>query len=195
MSRTRPTPTNPVSTLGFVLIVLAVIAVGLTGVLVTTTSIGAQSKELTELRAEADRLEYESAALGSEIETRASTSSLALRAADLGMVPNPYPAYVMLGTGEILGEPTKVTGREFPQLRRPQPKPSNPSPSPSPVVTPAPVPPAPDASPTPRSPDDVVAADRPGQASTPAPSAAPTPSTTAEPTPAPSQTPTEGARG
>lgn len=112
MKNQRPS----ISTVGFVLIVLAIVGVGLAGVMVVTTSIGAQSRELTALQHEANELEYESAALQTKLETLSSTASLALRASQLGMVPNPYPAYISLEEGAILGEPTPVKGNEFPQL-------------------------------------------------------------------------------
>lgn len=179
---------RPVSTLGFVMLVLAIVGVGLGGVMVTTTAIGAQSRELSRLQTEASALEYESASLRSQLETLSSTGSLALRAADLGMVPNPYPAYVMLGSGEVLGEPKAVSGKEFPQLRGRAPEPE---PSPTPIVTPSPVPaePTEEGDARPESPEDAVAAGdgeqqaqpaptEEGQAEAPAPSA--TPETTDE---------------
>lgn len=177
-----------ISTVRFALIIVAIIGMGLAGVLVVTTSIGAQANELTELQSEAKELEYESASLRTQLEGLSSTSALALRAAELKMVPNPYPAYVMLGSGKVLGEPTKVRGNEFPELgmRKPKPAPSQ-SPSPaasaSPVATPSAVPPAPEQPAEPQ-PEDVVAAPRPGEGESPAPapSASSAPSPTAQPT-------------
>lgn len=131
MKNQRPS----ISTVGFVLIVLAIVGVGLAGVMVVTTSIGAQSRELTALQREASELEYESAALQTQIETLSSTASLALRATQLGMVPNPYPAYISLEEGAILGEPTPVTGDEFPQLVGRPPVPED-VPSPEPAAEP-----------------------------------------------------------
>ena len=177
-----------VSTIGFVFIILGIVGLGLAGVLVVTTSIGAQSSELTALRTQAQELEYESAGLRSQVEGLSSTSALALRASELGMVPNPYPAYVMLGTGKIVGTPTKVRGNEFPEFSGQAPKPApsasptpSPapvaSPSPSPVTTPSPVPPTPrDDEDTDPRPEDVVAADQPEQhqrATAPSPTSTP----------------------
>jgi hypothetical protein len=153
-----------VSTVGFVLIVLAVVGVGLGGVMVVTTSIGAQSRELTALRNKADELTYESEALAAQIETMSSTASLALRATHLGMVPNPYPVFVSLADGRILGEPTPVEGDELPQLRGRLPQVED-LPSPQPASTPQPAPPAPEEavpSPEGQDADDVVAAPQPG---------------------------------
>jgi len=163
MSEMTNRPRGSVSTVGFVLIVLAIVGLGLGGVMVVTTSIGAQSRELSALRNRADDLTYESAALGTQLETLSSTASLALRATDLGMVPNPYPAFVSLADGKILGTPTPVEGDELPQLRGRLPKVTD---------IPAPAPPAPSTPPQPgdgqapaeptQNPDDVVAADQVG---------------------------------
>lgn len=149
-----------VSTVGFVLIVLAIVGLGLGGVMVVTTSIGAQSRELTALQRQADELGYESAALASQLDQLSSTASIALRATDLGMVPNPYPAYVSLADGKILGVPTPVSGDELPQLRGKLPPIEE---DPEPVTTPSPTPPV-DGEPGGRDAedDDVVAAGTPG---------------------------------
>lgn len=154
MSAKRPVkaPNATVSTLGFVGIVVALIAVGLGGVMIVTTSVGAQSKEITALRAEATRLGYHSAALESQLERVSSANSLALRASQLGMVPNPYPAFIDLADGTITGKPTKVTGNELPMLRGQVPVAE---PSPTPV---APVPATPTTDPAAEQPTDLVAA-------------------------------------
>ncbi|WP_297739531.1 hypothetical protein [uncultured Tessaracoccus sp.] len=172
------TTKGTISTVRFALIIVAIIGLGLAGVLVVTTSIGAQANELTKLQREANKLEYESASLRTQLEGLSSTSSLAMRASELNMVPNPYPAFVMLGSGQVLGEPTKVSGDEFPELRRHKPQ-RTPKSSPHPVVTPSPVPPIPKPEQSGEHPEDVVAAQQP--AGSPAPSAAPTPQPTNTP--------------
>ena len=40
-----------------------------------------------------------------------------MRATELGMVPNPYPAFINLGDSSVTGDPTPVTGKEMPFLR------------------------------------------------------------------------------
>lgn len=124
--RTEPRPTltlvpqlrSTVSTMGFALIIMALVATGMGLVMVVTTSVAAQSSELSALRTEATELDYRAASLTTTLQNTSSTASLALRASDLGMVPNPYPAFVRLADGAILGEPTQVTGDEAPYLRR-----------------------------------------------------------------------------
>ncbi|SDL56018.1 hypothetical protein [Tessaracoccus oleiagri] len=163
MSEMTNRPRAGVSTVGFVLIVLAIVGLGLGGVMVVTTSIGAQSRELSALRNRADDLAYESAALGTQLETLSSTASLALRATDLGMVPNPYPAFVSLADGKILGTPTPVEGDELPQLRGRLPKVTD-VPAQQPPAPPSESPQLPGEAPTEpvQNPDDVVAADQVG---------------------------------
>lgn len=150
---------HSISTVGFVLIILAIVGLGLGGVMVVTTSIGAQSRELTALQNDAAELEYESAALQTQLESLSSTASLALRATQLGMVPNPYPAFISLEDGKILGEPTPVKGDEFPQLSGKPPAVDD-VPPPEPVTEPADAGQAGDEESQP--PSDIVAAPQPG---------------------------------
>ncbi|MEO7587268.1 MAG: hypothetical protein ABIS84_04495 [Arachnia sp.] len=109
---------STVSAVGFALIILTLVAVGMGLVMVVTTSVAAQSKELSGLRTEATLLDYRAASLTTALQTTSSTGRLAMRASDLGMVPNPFPAFVRLSDGAILGEPTPVRGDEVPYLRQ-----------------------------------------------------------------------------
>lgn len=113
-----PTPRPVLSGVGFGVLVALLVVVGLAVVMVVSTSVAAQSRELASLRKEATELGYAAAALTHELQTASSTSSLALRASELGMVPNPYPAFINLADGSILGEPTAVRGDEVTYLRR-----------------------------------------------------------------------------
>ncbi|MBK7821573.1 MAG: hypothetical protein IPJ61_10995 [Tessaracoccus sp.] len=110
-------PTATVSTLGFVGIVVALVVAGLGVVMLVTTLVGAQSRDLSALRREATQLSYQSAALTSQLQRVSSANALALRASELGMAPNPYPAFINLGDGTVTGVPTKVTGAELQFLR------------------------------------------------------------------------------
>ncbi len=112
-----PRMDRKVSALGFFAIIGVLVVLGLTAVMITTTTVAAQSRELSALRTEATELGYQAARLNTELQRISSTSSLALRAADLGMVPNPYPAFINLEDGSILGEPTAVSSSEADWLR------------------------------------------------------------------------------
>lgn len=114
--RLLPSPRSILSPLGFGILIVSLIVAGLVTVMIVSTSVAAQSQELATLRKEAAELEYESAALTTQLQKRSSTSSLALRARQLGMVPNPYPAFIQLSDGKILGEPKAVEGQELPFL-------------------------------------------------------------------------------
>lgn len=142
-------PKAAVSPLGFVAIVVVLIAVGLAAVMVVTTSVGAQSRELANLRRDATELGYTKAALTSQLQKVSSANALALRASQLGLVPNPYPAFINLGDGTVTGVPTPVTGNELPFLRGRR---SEAPPSAAPIITPEPEVPAVQV------PDDLVAA-------------------------------------
>lgn len=109
-------PKASLSTFGFVIIVAALIAVGLGAVMIVSTSVGAQSSELSALRREATQLGYKAAALESQLQETSSANALALRATGLGMVPNPYPAFINLADGTVTGVPTPVEGNEMPFL-------------------------------------------------------------------------------
>lgn len=109
-------PASSVSAFGFVAIIAILIAVGLGGVLIVSTSVGAQARELTTLRREASELGYKAAALESQLQSASSANALALRANDLGMVPNPYPAFINLADGTVTGVPKAVDGNEMPFL-------------------------------------------------------------------------------
>lgn len=122
------------SNVGFGVFIAVLVAVGLALVMVVSTSVSAQSRDLAALRKEATELGYTAAALTTELQSISSSSSLALRAADLGMVPNPYPAFINLADGSILGEPTPVRGNEATYLRQLPPAPALQQPEPEVVA-------------------------------------------------------------
>lgn len=146
-----PQPTATVSTMGFVGIILALIAVGMAGVMIVTTNVGAQSRELAGLRREATQLSYTSAALESQLQRMSSANALALRASELGMAPNPNPAFINLADGTVTGDPKKASGEAMPFLRGIAPKPT-------PTVAPPPAPPAPEPATDPAADTELVAA-------------------------------------
>lgn len=134
-----PKPAATVSTLGFVGIIIALITAGMAGVMVVTTSVGAQSRQLAALRNEATELSYQAAALESHLQRISSANAVALRASELGMVPNPHPAFINLADGTVTGAPQKASGNEMPFLRgvvtKPEPPPPLPQPAGEPVET------------------------------------------------------------
>ncbi len=114
-----PPTRSTVSPLGFGLIIMALVVIGMALVMVITTSVAAQSRELSMLRNEATELQYRAANLTTELQRTSSSASLVIRASDAGMVPNPNPVFIRLSDGAILGDATPVLGDEAPHLRRP----------------------------------------------------------------------------
>ncbi|MGO1384898.1 MAG: hypothetical protein ACTHWA_03155 [Arachnia sp.] len=114
-----PPARSTVSTVGFGLIIMALVALGMGLVMIVTTSVASQSKELSALRVEATELQYRAANLTTQLQEKSSSASLVIRASDAGMVPNPNPVFIRLSDGEILGDATPVVGDEAPYLRRP----------------------------------------------------------------------------
>ncbi len=114
-----PPVRSTVSTVGFGLIIMALVALGMGVVMVITTSVAAQSKELSALRVEATELQYSAANLTTQLQEKSSSASLVIRASDAGMVPNTNPVFIRLSDGEILGDAAPVVGDEAPYLRRP----------------------------------------------------------------------------
>lgn len=114
-----PPVRSTVSTLGFGLIIMALVALGMGLVMVVTTSVAAQSKELSALRVESTTLGYTAANLTTQLQEKSSSASLVIRATDAGMVPNPNPVFIRLSDNAILGTATPATGAEAPYVRRP----------------------------------------------------------------------------
>lgn len=112
-----PPVRSTVSSMGFALIVVVLVALGMGLVMVVTTSVAAQSKELSELRTEATQLDYRASSLATELQKTSSSALLAMRASELGMVRNPYPAFIRLSDKAIIGEPRAVSTQEASALR------------------------------------------------------------------------------
>lgn len=109
---------STVSTVGFGLIIMVLLTFGMGLVMVVTTSVAAQSKELSGLRSEATELEYKASNLTTQLQAKSNSASLVMRATDAGMVPNPNPVFIRLSDNTILGDAKPVVGDEAPYLRR-----------------------------------------------------------------------------
>lgn len=122
-TRLRAVPNQPqrLAQLPFMLIVAVLLGGGMTGVLLLSTTIQAQSAELSALQNQESELSYQQAALVAIVQDLRSSQNLADRAWELGMRPNPNPAFIMMPDGTVVGSPTPVTGDELPgmQPRRP----------------------------------------------------------------------------
>lgn len=116
--RLRPIPDAPrkQSSAPFIGLVAVVLGAGMGGAILLNTVIEQQSRELVALQRQVTSLTNEEAMLTAQADMLRSPRVLALKAADLGMVPNPNPVYIKLPNGEILGTPTPITGTELPDM-------------------------------------------------------------------------------
>lgn len=152
----------------FVLLVMALLAVGIVATLWLSTAAAADSYKLQAARTEARDLQEQSERLRREVAGMAAPTALAQRAAELGMVPVPDPPRVVVapdGSVTIAGEP-RVATKPAP----PAPKPVVPPAAPPAATPPAATPPAGTATNPAAPPADAAAAATPG-ASTDGPAA------------------------
>lgn len=115
----RPVPPQPqprLSRVPFALVLIAIIGVGMAGLLMLNTSLQNQAFEVRTVQRQATALAYTQAGLQQQADNLAAPEELARRASALGMRPNPLPAFLVLPSGKVLGEPHVVTGREVPSL-------------------------------------------------------------------------------
>lgn len=104
----------------FVVLVVALMAVGLVGLLVINTSMQRKAFELTNLQQRADTLQERRQALEMDVERLSSPDRIAEEADRLGMVPVASPAFVRLEDGEVLGQPrAAMPGTNLPGLSTP----------------------------------------------------------------------------
>lgn len=101
-SRARRTP--------FVVVVLMVLAAGLVGLIVISTTLQSMSFQQANLDREVANLERQHAALAQEVDQLNSPAQVAERAERLGMVRNENPAFLRLSDGQVLGKPEPATG-------------------------------------------------------------------------------------
>lgn len=89
----------------FVGLVIALLSLGLTGLIVLSTVLQQQAFELQDLERTAGRLQTQHDSLAAEVAENRSPSRLAAEAVELGMVPNTNPVFLRLSDGEVVGTP------------------------------------------------------------------------------------------
>jgi cell division protein FtsL len=102
-TRTRRTP--------FVIIVVAVLSLGLVGLIIVSTALQDQAFELADLRQEAAALKLQQQKAQHEVDFLESPASVARRAIDLSMVPNRNPVFLRLSDGSVVGRPAPAAPR------------------------------------------------------------------------------------
>jgi flagellar biosynthesis GTPase FlhF len=100
----------------FILVLIAVFGVGMTGLLMLNTTLQNQAFQASQLNRQATELAYTQADLESRIDLVAAPQELARKASALGLRPNPYPAFVTVPSGKVVGKPAPVSGNEVPTL-------------------------------------------------------------------------------
>jgi cell division protein FtsL len=115
-SRTTRAPRVP-----FAALVLTVLALGLVGLLVLNTSLQQGAFHARDLEARVGVLIQQREALQLRVAELRQPQRVAERAAALGMVPNPSPAFLRLSDGKVLGNPSPASIESAPQfLARPR---------------------------------------------------------------------------
>ncbi|MDP9318881.1 MAG: hypothetical protein M3O94_07375 [Actinomycetota bacterium] len=92
------TPRTP-----FLMLVVAVLATGLVGLLLLNTSMERGAYQVTALRNESDALSIEQQALQLRVAALQDPQEVAEKALRLGMVQNLSPAFLSLATGQVIG--------------------------------------------------------------------------------------------
>lgn len=112
-----PIPQRRMAGVPFILTLGVFLALGMVGLLLLNTSLQDQSFTVQAKQKEANLLGYRVAALESEVTEARSSTRLAIEATKLGMIPNPYPVYLSLPAGQVVGDPTRLSGSELPDVR------------------------------------------------------------------------------
>lgn len=169
--------------LPFVALLVTLLGAGMVGQLALNVAIQDQQLRLNKAQASAAALALDVSDKQARVYEAGAPGALASQAVDLGMVPNTYPGFIDLRTGQIVGSPQPVTGREMPALVTPAPS-EGASPAPGASASPAPsgrTTAKPSASPTPapRTPARPTATPKPTAKPTTKPTAAASKTTTA----------------
>ena len=113
--RLRSVPTLPgrMARIPFISVLIAIFGVGMVGLLVVNTSLQNQAFESRALNRQAAQLVYAEAELQSRLNEARTPEQVASKASALGMRANPYPAFLVVPSGKVIGEQHRVTGDEM----------------------------------------------------------------------------------
>jgi hypothetical protein len=93
----------------FAVLVIALLAAGVVGLLMFNTHMQQTSFAATELQQRANALTAQQQRLALELDLLRDPQQVATKAQDLGMVAPATPAFLRLSDGEVLGEPTPAS--------------------------------------------------------------------------------------
>ena len=123
-----PNPLRPVgpaaprlARLPFLVVLIGIFGLGMVGLLMLNTTLQNQAFSARALNRQATELAYAQGDLENQLAVAGAPQELARRASEIGMRPNPYPAFLVLPGGkaagaEVVGPATPVTGTEAPIL-------------------------------------------------------------------------------
>jgi len=97
-------------------VLIGIFGMGMVGLLMLNTTLQSQAFQSRTLNRQATELAYAQADLENQLDALAAPQELARRASALGMRPNPFPAFLVLPSGKVVGEPIPVSGDELPAL-------------------------------------------------------------------------------
>ena len=100
----------------YLLVLIGIFGMGMVGLLMLNTTLQSQAFQSRTLNRQATELAYAQADLENQLDALAAPQELARRASALGMRPNPFPAFLVLPRGKVVGEPIPVSGDELPTL-------------------------------------------------------------------------------
>jgi hypothetical protein len=100
----------------YLLVLIGIFGMGMVGLLMLNTTLQSQAFQSRTLNRQATELAYAQADLENQLDAMAAPQELARRASELGMRPNPFPAFLVLPSGKVVGEPIPVSGHELPAL-------------------------------------------------------------------------------
>ena len=109
-------PAARLSRAPFLLVLIGVFGLGMAGLLMLNTTLQNQAFSSRALDRQATELAYTQADLENQIDAVSAPPELARRASALGMRPNPYPAFLEMPSGKVIGKPRPVSGGEVPSL-------------------------------------------------------------------------------
>jgi hypothetical protein len=109
-------PATRLSRAPFLLVLIGVFGLGMAGLLMLNTTLQNQAFSSRALDRQATELAYAQADLENQIDLVSAPPELARRASALGMRPNPYPAFLEMPSGKVIGKPQAVRGSEVPSL-------------------------------------------------------------------------------
>jgi hypothetical protein len=113
--RLRAVPALPerMARIPFITVLIAIFGVGMVGLLVVNTSLQNQAFESRALNRQAAQLVYAEAELQSQLNRVRTPEQIATKASALGMRANPYPAFLILPAGKVVGEQHRIKGNEM----------------------------------------------------------------------------------